>query len=97
LSTFTGATDIQFSVEPGKKKYLGRLFIEFSNEVLAMGTVFGVKIEDARERTLEEVRSRSGVDVGDVVTDLMTARKQMGCLTGRPSKFTMSMPVFPCP
>lgn len=88
---------IPFVLFSAKTKYLGRLLIEFSNEALAMGTLFGVKIEDARERTLEEVRRRSGFDALDAVTDLMAARKQLGCLTGRPSKFTLSMPVLPCP
>ena len=74
FSTFTADTNINFRVQAGTNVYIGRLIVEFPPGLLAVGRSFRMSVEDAREPTLDTARQKSGLSLGDVVTDLMAAR-----------------------
>jgi hypothetical protein len=74
FSTFTADTNINFRVQAGKNVYLGRLIVEFPPGLLMVGTGFRIVVEDARDSTLDTARQKSGLSLGDVVTDLMARR-----------------------
>lgn len=74
LSTFTADMSMNFSVQAGKNVYLGRLVVEFPPGLLMAGTRVRTLVEDARESTLDTARQKSGLSLGDVITDLMARR-----------------------
>ena len=74
FSTFTADTNINFRVQAGKNVYVGKLIVEFPPGLLAAGTRFRTLVEDARESTLDTARQKSGLSLGDVITDLMAGR-----------------------
>lgn len=82
FSTFTAPISVQFRVEPGKTKYIGRLYIEFPPELLTSFTAFKITIEDTKESALDVVKKRDGIAATEVVTGLMTSQGRTGCLSG---------------
>jgi hypothetical protein len=74
FSTFTADMNINFRVQPGKNVYVGRLIVEFPPGLLTVGRGFRTVVEDARDSTLETARQKSGLSLGDVITDLMARR-----------------------
>jgi len=100
FSTFLGLTDIQFTVDPGKTKYLGRLVIEFPPGLLAAATRFTVAIEDGKDGALEKSAMKAGLTVSDVATDLMKSQDRTGCLTTKvtlgsaPTSTSVRLPCF---
>lgn len=72
FSSFSSSPNIQFNVEPGKTKYLGRLVIEFPPGLMGVWTQIKIAIEDAKEEALDSSAQKAGLAVGDVTTDLMT-------------------------
>jgi hypothetical protein len=71
FSTFTADMNVKFGVQAAKNVYVGRLIVEFPPGVLMAGARFRTKIEDVKESTLTAARQKSGLSLGDVVTDLM--------------------------
>ena len=74
FSTFTADMSMNFSVQAGKNVYLGRLIVEFPPGLLMAGTRVRTLVEDARESALDTARQKSGLSLGDVITDLMARR-----------------------
>jgi hypothetical protein len=74
LPDFRADTNINFRVQAGTNVYRGRLIVEFPPGLLTVGTSFRMSDEDARESTLDTARQKSGLSLGDVVTDLMAGR-----------------------
>lgn len=72
FSTFNVSTNVQFRVEPGKTKYLGRLVIEFPPGFITVNTPIKIAVEDAKDKALDSSAQRAGISVKDVATDLMT-------------------------
>ena len=78
--------NINFSVQAGKTVYLGRLLVEFPPGLLMAGTRVRTVVEDARESTLETARQKSGLSLGDVITDLMVRGLTTGPWLPQPPK-----------
>ena len=82
FSKFTSPLNVQFKVETGKTKYLGKLVIEFPPEFLTIGTAYKIMVDDAKEKALEYSEKVAGLSVNDVATDLLTPQYRTSCLTG---------------
>lgn len=82
FSTFVSYVNIQFSVEPGVTKYIGKLLIEFPEEYIKMGTKYTISIEDDKTSFLSNTEQLAGISPRNIVTDLMTSQYKTSCLTG---------------
>jgi len=72
FSTFQTQINIQFTVEPGKTMYIGRVVVEFPSGVLTVGTPFQLRIEDDRVAAIDNAKRRFGLAGDSIGTALGT-------------------------
>lgn len=78
FSNFSYPMDVRFQVEPGKTSYIGRLLIEFPDELISIYTRVRVSVEDARDASIAKAEARAGRMLGDVATSLMAVGSASG-------------------
>lgn len=81
FSTFRWATNVHFRVEPGKATYIGRLVVDFPDQLISIYTPVRIRVEDARVAALDIAKGRYGKDFAQAATNLMVVRS-MSSLPG---------------
>jgi len=71
FSNWTRATNVHFRVEPGKVTYIGRLVVDFPDQLISVYTPIRIRVEDARAPTLDRAKGRYGKDFAQASTNLM--------------------------
>jgi hypothetical protein len=72
FSNFSYPLDWRFQVQPGKTLYIGRLLIEFPDEMISIYTGVRLRAEDQKDTTIAKAEAQSRRKLGDVTTQLMT-------------------------
>jgi hypothetical protein len=78
FSNFSYPTDVRFQVQPGKTSYIGRLLIEFPDELISIYTQMRMSVEDAKDAAVAKAEAQSRRKLGDVGTNLMAFRSALG-------------------
>lgn len=78
FSNFNYPLKVPFRVEPGKGTYIGRLVVEFPDEMISIYTRIRLSVEDAKDAVIPKAEARSRRKLGDVTTSLMSVASAPG-------------------
>lgn len=78
FSNFSYPLNVPFQVQPGRTSYIGRLLVEFPDELISIYTRVRVSVEEAKDATVTKAEARFGKKLGDVTTSLMSVGSASG-------------------
>jgi len=78
FSNFSYPINVPFQVHPGRVLYIGRLLIEFPDEMISIYTRLRVSVEDAKDVSVAKAEAQSRKKFGDVTTSLMSVGSASG-------------------
>jgi hypothetical protein len=74
FSNLQRAMNVHFRVDPGKATYIGRLVVDFPDQLISVFTPVRIRVEDARAAALDTAKGRYGKDFAHAATNLMVVR-----------------------